>query len=127
MRGLGYRPGPAGSLAVTTGRPRPGVQPPERGLTTSPARRQCRYSDAPTSATASKGPWRILIADRDPADPKWIIATVASPDDVRPASRFVRRDGAVDEPTAAWVASLTGAHPAFTPMPGALAWRVDEE
>ena len=35
--------------------------------------------------TSSTGPWRILILDRDPADPKWILATVAAPDDVRPA------------------------------------------
>ena len=35
--------------------------------------------------TSSTGPWRILILDRDPADPKRILATVAAPGDVRPA------------------------------------------
>ncbi len=28
-------------------------------------------------------PWRILILDRDPADPKWVLATVVIPSDVR--------------------------------------------
>ena len=30
-------------------------------------------------------PWRILILDRDPEDPKWLFATVSIPSDVRPA------------------------------------------
>jgi hypothetical protein len=54
---------------------------------------------------------------------KWILATVATPGDVRPA----RPDTALDEVTAAWVASVAGLfRPALTPLPGALAWRVDE-
>jgi hypothetical protein len=28
--------------------------------------------------TTGNGPWRILVLDRDPADPKWILATVAT-------------------------------------------------
>jgi hypothetical protein len=75
-------------------------------------------------APGPNGPWRVLILDRDPADPKWILATVASPGDVRPA----RPGASVDEVTAAWVASASGLHrTGFTPLPGALAWRVDEE
>ena len=71
----------------------------------------------------TNGPWRILILDRDPADPKWILATVATPGDVRPA----RPGAAVDEVTAAWVASAARLfHPVLAPLPGALAWRVDE-
>jgi hypothetical protein len=31
------------------------------------------------------GPWRILVLDRDPHDPKWIMCTVATPADVQPA------------------------------------------
>jgi hypothetical protein len=80
-------------------------------------------TNAPTAPSAGNGPWRILILDRDPADPKWILATVAAPDDVRPA-------GAEEEPgemTAAWVAARLGhaRFVAFAPLPGALAWRVD--
>ena len=37
--------------------------------------------------TTTRGPWRVLILDRDPRDPKWILATVATPGDVRPARR----------------------------------------
>jgi len=43
----------------------------------------------------------MLILDRERGDPKWILATVATPGDIRPA----RPDAIVDEVTAAWVAS----------------------
>jgi hypothetical protein len=68
-------------------------------------------------------PWRILILDRERGDPKWILATVATPDDVRPA----RPGATVDEVTTAWVASAASLfHPALTPLLSALCWRVDE-
>ena len=51
--------------------------------------------------TTGNGPWRLLVLDRDPTDPKWILATVAAPGDVRPAWP----SGTVDEDTAAWVAT----------------------
>jgi hypothetical protein len=70
------------------------------------------------------GPWRILFLDRDPDDPKWILATVASPRDVQPARSG---DAGLDELTAAYLAARHGlARAALTPLPGALAWRVDE-
>jgi hypothetical protein len=66
---------------------------------------------------------RLLVLDPDPADPKWILATVAAPGDVRPADP----GATVDEVTAAWVASVAGlSRLSLTPLPGALAWRVDE-
>jgi hypothetical protein len=75
------------------------------------------------STTTGRGPWRLLVLDRDDTDPKWILAIVAAPGDVRPA----RPDTTVDEVTAAWVASAAGLYrPALTPLPGALAWRIDE-
>lgn len=68
-------------------------------------------------------PWRLLVLDPDPADPKWILATVATPGDVRPATP----GATVDEVTTQWVASASGLYrPALTPVPGALCWRVDE-
>jgi hypothetical protein len=68
-------------------------------------------------------PWRVLILDREHGDPKWILTTVATPADVRPA----RPGATVDEATTAWVASAAGLfHPALTPLPGALCWRVDD-
>jgi len=72
---------------------------------------------------ATNGPWRLLIFDPDPADPKWILATVATPNDIRPA----RPCATEDEVTAAWVASAADlSRPALTPLPGASCWRVDE-
>ena len=54
--------------------------------------------------TTGNGPWRLLILDRDPTDPKWILATVATPSDVGPAW-----------PTAPW----TRAVPHGWPQPSA--------
>src|SRR2546422_228086 len=31
------------------------------------------------------GPWRVLVLDRDPVDPKWILALLVDPGDVTPA------------------------------------------
>jgi hypothetical protein len=68
-------------------------------------------------------PWRILILDRERSDPKWILATVAAPGDVRPAAP----DAAVDDVTTAWVAARRGlAHIQLTQLLGASCWRVDE-
>jgi len=74
--------------------------------------------------TTGNGPWRLLILDRDPADPKWILATVATPGDVRPAWP----SGTVDEDTAAWVAMATGLYrPALTRLRHADVWRIGEQ
>jgi len=73
---------------------------------------------------SGNGLWRLLILDRDETDPKWILATVACPGDVRPARAS---DNAADEVTAAWLAAVTDLHrPALTPMPAVLVWRIDE-
>ncbi len=72
------------------------------------------------------GPWRILILDRDPQDPKWIMATVALPSDVRPAVLDAAGTHTGEQAAAAWVAALTGRAVVLVPIPGAMAWRVDE-
>lgn len=81
----------------------------------------------PESSTAPpgrNGPWRILILDRDPAGPKWVLATVTAPADVLPARPAEVGPG---EETAAWLVTRHGLpRAALTPLPGALAWRVDE-
>ena len=61
--------------------------------------------------------WRLLILDPELGDPKWILATVAGPDDVRPAGPA---DTAPDEVTRAWAGAGT-----LAPLPGALCWRAD--
>jgi hypothetical protein len=83
------------------------------------------------------GPWRILVLDRNPQDPMWVIATVAvaTPADMRPAHLAVDEVSAirpahliaVDEVTAGWVASASGLyHPAFTPLRHPGVWRIGE-
>jgi hypothetical protein len=73
--------------------------------------------------STGNGPWRLLILDPDPADPKWILATVAEPGDVRPASAS---ETELDEVAAAWVRARNGQAHTLTRMPGALCWRVDD-
>jgi hypothetical protein len=75
-------------------------------------------NDLPTG----NGPWRILILDPDPGDPKWILATIAEPGDVRPAPPCDTEPG---ELAAAWVRARNGQAPTLTAMPGARCWRVD--
>jgi hypothetical protein len=73
-------------------------------------------------ADPGNGPWRILILDADPADPKWILATVTQPDHVRPANPEA---AVVDEVTEAWVVhSSEVPRPVFTAIP-AKCWRID--
>jgi hypothetical protein len=69
------------------------------------------------------GPWRLLILDRDPTDPKWILATVATPADVRPAGPAA----ALDDVTLAWAAKAARLYgPAVTRLQHAEVWRIDE-
>jgi hypothetical protein len=66
----------------------------------------------------------VLILDPDPADPKWVLATVASPRDVRPASSTARD---VDDATAAWLIATSGLHDlSLIALTSALCWRLDE-
>ena len=70
--------------------------------------------------------WRILVLDRDPADPKWILATVTLPTDVRPATldETGRYTGWGD--VAAWVRGTVGTPVGAEPVHDALAWHVRE-
>ncbi len=72
------------------------------------------------------GPWRILILDRDPQDPKWILATVALPSDVRPASPDAAGCYTGLQAAAEWVAASVGRKVQLTPVLNALAWHVRE-
>jgi hypothetical protein len=72
------------------------------------------------------GPWRILILDRGPDDPKWILATVALPADVCPAVLDAAGTHAGGQAAAARVSGLTGRRVVLVPIHDALAWRVDE-
>ena len=79
-------------------------------------------NDSTKQPNGPRAAWRVLLLDRsDPADPKWILATVAAPGDVRPAHPG---DSEPDDVTAAW-ASRNGRNAVLLPMRGALAWRID--
>jgi hypothetical protein len=73
-------------------------------------------------------PWRILVLDKsDPADPRWLIATVTLPSDVRPAEldaagRYTGWAGVTE-----WVRHRLGRTGVrLTPVQGA-AWTITEE
>ena len=70
------------------------------------------------------GPWRLLILDSSPDDPKWLLATVTLPSDVRPAVMQGRRYSDWPEVTD-WVGRQVGAKPSLVPI-SAVVWRVDE-
>ena len=80
------------------------------------------------AAPGSNGPWRLLILDRDPHDPKWIMATVTTPADVRPA---IIGDGGVFAALAdagRWVRTLLGRPgAALIPLHRPQVWRIDEQ
>lgn len=84
-------------------------------------------SNTPTTTTT--GPWRILVFDpSDPADPRWVLATVTMPSDVRPADvddaghRYTNWPGVTR-----WVRGQVGrSDVSLVPLDRALAWRVDE-
>ncbi len=76
--------------------------------------------------TTGNGPWRLLILDRDPTDPKWVLASIA-PGDVRPVTDIKLVIPDLDEVTQAWAASASGLRrPAFTRLVHPEVWRIDE-
>jgi hypothetical protein len=70
-------------------------------------------------------PWRILLLDRDPADPKWLLATVVLPADVRPAVLDAARRYSEWEAVTVWVRETLGRAVALVPVHDALAWRIE--
>jgi hypothetical protein len=79
------------------------------------------------STTTGNGPWQLLILDRDPADPKWLVVTV-NPGGVRPVTTVEAVIPDLDEVTQAWAATAAGLHrPALTRLRHADVWRIDEQ
>jgi hypothetical protein len=68
------------------------------------------------------GAWRLLILDPDPADPKWMMATITGPADVRSAALGAT---GLDDTAVAWVRARAGADHALIRLPRAQCWRVD--
>lgn len=77
-------------------------------------------------APVGTGPRRILVLDRDPAGPRWVIATVSVASDVRPATLDESGRYAGWPEVAAWVAGQVGGRPSLVPLHDPLAWRIDE-
>jgi hypothetical protein len=73
-----------------------------------------------------RGPWRILVLDRDPADPKWCFATISIASDVRPA--VLDDAGRYTDwgDVTLWVNAMFPGAVSLAPMPGAAAWRIYE-
>jgi hypothetical protein len=76
--------------------------------------------------TTGRGPWRILVLDRDHTDSKWLLATI-TPGDVCPAGNIKLAIPDLDEVTQAWAATAAGLwRPAFTRLVHPEVWRIDE-
>ena len=73
------------------------------------------------------GPWRILVLDRDPGDPKWVLCLVSLAGDVQPAA--IDGDGHVADwvDVVRWVTGRTGRSAILTRMRTIEAWRIDDE
>jgi hypothetical protein len=70
------------------------------------------------------GQYRLLILDRDPADPHWLIASVALPADVKSA-RLDRAGRYRDWPEVCrWTGDRLGLHVELEPIHDALAWSI---
>jgi hypothetical protein len=76
--------------------------------------------------TSLNGPWRVLLLDRDPEDPRWLLATVTLSADVRPASLDAAGRYTDWTEVVAWVHASAGRPVELTPVPDALAWHVRE-
>jgi len=73
----------------------------------------------------ANGPWRLVILDRDPADPKLILALVVDPGDVTPAWPGAGPHATTE--ATAWVRSQLGRpYATLTPLTRPDVWRVDE-
>jgi len=77
--------------------------------------------------TTGTGLCRVLILDRDPTDPKLILATVASPADIRPVTNINSVTGELDDVTITWAARRGGLGLlAITRLPHPEVLRIDE-
>jgi hypothetical protein len=82
-------------------------------------------NDSSTPIAPGNGPWRILILDRDADDPRWIIATVALPSDVRPAQLDPAGRYQDWHQIPLWLRELFGYDVELQPVHDPLAWRID--
>jgi hypothetical protein len=79
-----------------------------------------------TGQAAGNGPWRVLILDRDPEDPRWLLATVAITADVRPAVLDGVGQYTDWADVTTWVRRSLGRRVSLVPVAGVLAWHAYE-
>jgi hypothetical protein len=81
----------------------------------------------PAAASIEAAPWRVLILDRSGDDPKWIIATVSVPSDVRAAEMEPGGWRYADWPDVArWVRDQVGQRARLVPL-SATVWLIGAE
>jgi hypothetical protein len=81
----------------------------------------------PAGDSIPAAPWRVLILDPSGDDPKWIIATVTAPSDVRAAVMLANGRRYGDWPAVTeWVRGQLGSRVRLVPLT-AVVWRIDRE
>ena len=81
----------------------------------------------PAGDSIPGAPWRVLILDPSGDDPKWIIATVTAPSDVRAAVMLANGRRYGDWPAVTeWVRGQVGSRVRLVPLT-AVVWRIDRE
>ncbi len=70
------------------------------------------------------GPWRLLVLDRNPEDPKWVLCTVSLASDVRPAVQDAAGHYQDWADVTEWARSQAGGRVSLEPVQDALAWEV---
>ena len=83
-------------------------------------------TDHSTLPAGRNGPWRLLILDRDPGDPKWLFVTVDLPRHVRPAALGETGRCADWAEVTAWVARMFPGNVSLVPVQDPAVWRIDE-
>lgn len=79
-----------------------------------------------THPPSVRGLWRLLVLDRDPQDPKWLLATVTLESDVLPARLDALGQPADWPEVTTWLSIQgDGGHPYFVTVHAALVWAVN--
>jgi hypothetical protein len=73
------------------------------------------------------GAWRVLVLDRDPADPKWIVGTVVELADVRPADLDAAGNVKDWDEVLRYAADRVGGPVVLVSVDRPLAWRIDDQ
>jgi hypothetical protein len=80
----------------------------------------------PAPTPGATGLWRVVLLDRSADDPRWIIATVGLPSDVRPAELDAIGRYTGWEQVTRWVRDALGHDVELIPVTDPLAWTVRE-